>query len=117
MNHVEAILRTNLSGARVCSEAELQAWIARVFKAAGVEHDRERSIGEAGRPDFMVGKVAVEVKVGGSRMDLMRQVQRYATSPEVSGVLVVTTRLAHRLPASLSGKPVTTICVTVFGVV
>lgn len=111
------VLRGSLSGARVCSEVELQAWIARVLDAHGIAHVREAALGDAGRPDFLVGRVAVEVKVGGSRTALIRQVQRYAAHPDVSEVVVVTTRLAHRLPATLAGKPVGVVCVTAFGVV
>lgn len=110
------ILRSDLAGARVCSEAELQAWIERILKAHGVSHVRE-AILDVGRPDFMVGRVAVEVKIKGSRMDLIRQVQRYTTSPKVDEVLVVTTRLSHTVPATLGGKRVHVIWLTLFGVV
>lgn len=110
------VLRSDLSAARVCNEVELQAWVGRILTAHGVAHQRERALPGVGRPDFLVGRVAVEVKVDGSRMALLRQVLRYATCPEVGAILVVTTRLAHRLPATLQDKPVTVICVTAFGV-
>jgi len=111
------VLRSELSGVRVSTESEIQAWIARILTAHRIAHVREGTLGDVGRPDFLVGRVAVEVKIKGSRTDLMRQVQRYASHPDVSEVLVVTTRLAHRLPATLAAKPVTVVCVTAFGVV
>lgn len=111
------VLRFELSGARVVSEAELQAWIERVLRARGIKYDRERAMEGVGRPDFMVGRTCVEVKVKGSRQDLLRQALRYTTSPDVDGLLVVTTRLSHAVPSALGGKPVAVVCVTALGVV
>lgn len=117
MDDLVSMLRAELGAARIRSEAELQAWIERLLVSHQISHQREASLPGVGRPDFLVGRFAVEVKVGGSRMELIRQVQRYATSPAVDGVLVVTTRLSHRLPATLAGKRVTVVYLTVFGVV
>lgn len=117
MDDLVSMLRAELGAARIRSEAELQAWIERLLVSHQIAHQREASLPGVGRPDFLVGRFAVEVKVGGSRMELIRQVQRYATSPAVDGVLVVTTRLSHRLPATLAGKRVTVVYLTVFGVV
>lgn len=77
----------------------------------------EYSLARADRPDFFVTApgadigTAVEVKVKGSLSDLTRQVFRYAEHPTVSGILVVTTKHAHRnLPAEVMGKPLAVFC-------
>ena len=116
VHDLAGVLRVELSGARVVNEAELQAWIERVLRARAIPHDRERTLEGVGRPDFMVGRTCIEVKVKGSRQDLLRQALRYTTSPDVGAVLVVTTRLSHTLPATLGDKPVVVVCVTAFGV-
>lgn len=90
------------------SEAQLQAGIARVLDAAGVPYQREAVLTPQDRPDFLLhGGLAIEVKVGGSVASLARQVERYAALDAVGEILVVTTRMQHRvLPAAANGKPV-----------
>lgn len=59
------------------------------------------------RPDFMVGPLAIELKVKGSPADVARQLMRYAEHPSVGAILLVTTRSSHRaMPAQMCGKPV-----------
>jgi hypothetical protein len=83
------------------SEEELQSAVLEVL-APGREVVREYDLGKAGRIDFFlpVSGVGIECKVDGGRYDLVRQLQRYCKSPEISGILVVTTRGSHAdLPA------------------
>lgn len=76
-----------------------------------VGYRREVSLGRGCRVDFMIGSLAVELKVGGSLADLTRQLSRYAEKDDVSGILVVTTRQAHRyLPETLNKKPIAVLC-------
>lgn len=91
------------------TEAELQAGIERVLRQAGIEFRREAAISREDRPDFMIaGGVAIECKTNGGLSALTRQIHRYAQIAEVTGILVVTTRMQHRALAtdSLNGKPV-----------
>ena len=92
------------------SEAELHECLADVLDAAGVAYQREVRLSEAHRVDFMVGRLAVEVKLSGPLSALTRQVHGYLQHEEVDGVLVVAakTRLAG-LPGEVSGKPVRTL--------
>lgn len=89
------------------TEATLQAALADRFAAAGLAFEREVPLSPGDRPDFLVGGIAVEVKVDGGATALIRQIHRYAQHDRVDAILVVTTRAAHRgLPPELNGKPV-----------
>lgn len=90
-------------------EDTLQCGIAAVLQVEGIPFAREVDLGAAGRADFAVGggAVLIEAKVGGSLMDLARQVQRYCECDGVEGIIVVTTRQGHRaLPETLAGTPI-----------
>ena len=89
------------------NEAELQDAIASALTMQGHEFRREVELSKSDRIDFMAGSVGVEVKVGGSRSALIRQLHRYAQHDEVESLLVVTT--LHKLTAlgeSLNGKTI-----------
>lgn len=92
------------------SERALCDGIERAILGLGLTFEREFALNGRDRPDFMVGRapvIAIEVKIKGSLAELMRQVARYAEAPDVSGILVLTTRSAHGgLPPTLGGKPV-----------
>lgn len=109
----DAILRaTGGAGLRVADERDLQEQLAALLAAAGVAHQREAPLGPRSRVDFLVGGIVLEVKVGGGLSDLTRQVVRYAEHATVLGVLVVTTRRAHRdLPDQVLGKPLAVLCI------
>lgn len=90
-------------------EAELQEGIGRVLEAAfpGQVQREVQLDGGRSRLDFLVGAVAVEVKIDGSLSELTRQVHRYAGLDAVAGILAVVGRSRLRgLPESLRGKPV-----------
>lgn len=86
------------------SEVELQAHLERLLVAAGLTVRREVRLTERDRIDFLVADIGIEVKVKGEREPL-RQLRRYASSAQVAGLLLVTTRAAE-LPFTLDGKPV-----------
>jgi hypothetical protein len=91
---------------RYDNEGELQASIAKVLGSHGIAFEREVRLSDKDRPDFMVGGVAIEVKVASSRADVLRQLARYAEHPEVSGMVLVTSKACHlNMPAQLLGKP------------
>lgn len=102
-----------LSGVRFCgsSEDELQAGLAEILDAAGIEHKREVPLTGRDRIDFLTADgVGIEVKVKGGLQELTRQIHRYAQSERVTAIVVVSTKLQHaRLPAELNGKPVASV--------
>lgn len=92
---------------RFVTEKDLQDGIAAALDEAGILYSREKSLGKPDRPDFIVGTVAIEVKIKGSLADLLRQVSRYASHDEISAVLAVgTPHWLTRVPPTLVGKQV-----------
>lgn len=95
---------------RVHNEADLQRAIAHVFDGEGITFEREVTLSEGDRVDFLVGTIGVELKVDGSLSSVTRQLHRYAASPLVSELLLVTTRMRHRnMPGSFNGKAITVV--------
>lgn len=87
------------------TEAELQTQIAGVLWNNGIEHEREVRLAPGDRIDFLVSGTGIEVKIKGGKRPILRQLERYATSPRISGLLLVT-GVALGLPAEIRGKPV-----------
>ncbi len=89
-------------------EIALHADMSRVLDAHGLEHHREVNLGPGvGRIDFMVDRVGIEVKVKGRAADVTRQLRRYASSPSVDALVLVSTVARHReVPAEIDGVPV-----------
>lgn len=89
------------------NEFSLHQELATRFADRGVTFLREVSKGPKKRPDFMVGRIAVEIKIGGSAMGTLRQLKRYADDATIDGVVLVTTRVMRiPIPGTLGGKPV-----------
>lgn len=87
-------------------EADLQAglWVV-LSPIPGAA--REVRLGSRDRIDFLVGRVGVEVKVGGTLAEVVRQLLRYAERDEIDSLVLVTTQQRHRgAPRELNGKPV-----------
>lgn len=105
MTELEAIQRV-LSLARfpLNSEKDLQAAIEMHLAYSGVDFSREHNLGGGDIVDFMIGGVAVEVKIKGSRRAIFRQCERYASHESVEAILLVT-NVAMGFPAELRGKP------------
>lgn len=67
--------------------------------------------GNHNRLDFVVQVagdiVGVEVKIAGSRKDVLRQLTRYAQLEQIDELVLVTTKASHHhMPTHLNGKPV-----------
>lgn len=92
---------------RFTCEKDLQDGIAAVLTEAGLDFQRELELSRQDRPDFLLHRVAIEVKVDGSLSALTRQIARYAEHELVDGILVVTSlaRLTN-LPDEIRGKRV-----------
>ena len=92
------------------TEASLQFGIANRLVETGVEYSREVPLTPADRIDFMVGRIGVEVKIGGGKTALIRQLFRYAQSAEVDELVLVTTAPGLTfIPRTLNSKPVRTL--------
>ncbi|MCS0501600.1 hypothetical protein [Ancylobacter mangrovi] len=102
---LERVLKI-LSGARfpLTGEKPLQAAIEAHMIEIGLPFEREVTLGPGDIVDFMVGTVAVEVKIKGQRRAIFRQCERYAGHGSVSAILLVT-NVAMGFPPALKGKP------------
>lgn len=91
------------------SEAELQEGIAKALATEGFTFTREARLNSLSRIDFLSfdGGVGIEVKIGGSHADLVRQIFRYAGHDEIRELVVVTSRRHHSgIPPNVLGKPI-----------
>jgi hypothetical protein len=92
---------------RYANEDDLQQAVQDALARSGVAAEREARLDGRSRVDLLAGRVAIEVKVAGSATDLLRQLTRYARSPLIDGIVVVTNRARHlRIPDEIEGKPV-----------
>jgi hypothetical protein len=99
---------------RYKNEDELQRGIAHALATAGIDFAREVRIDAQSRLDFLIGDspdhatgIVIETKIhaNSSRAQILRQVERYALSERVLGVLVVGTKYIEALPDTINGKP------------
>jgi hypothetical protein len=89
----------------VSVEKAMQDAVESALRGEGLEFKREVTRG-ADRIDFLVGTIGVELKVKGSAGDVLRQLERYALWEDVTGLVLVTSKGAHRaLPFDVGGKP------------
>jgi hypothetical protein len=108
MNDIDRLFET-LSRARFHFNTEtdlqngIEQWLTGKF-----EFRREVELNDADRIDFLVGAVGVEVKIGGSRADVIRQLHRYAQCDQIEALLLVTTRVRHEMPDTINNKPLRT---------
>ena len=101
---IKALKAYNLASG---TEEELQAAIAVALTNECIPFRREHRLSDADRIDFIVERVGIEVKVGGSTSALIRQVHRYAQSEELDAIVVVTTRGHHQIPKDeINGRQV-----------
>ena len=97
------------------NEVEFQEGLARVFDLNSMLYIREHDLGAAfGRIDFFLpgACIGIELKVKGNPTAVLRQLHRYALSPKIGSLILVTgrARLAAAPPA-LNGKPLLTAAV------
>lgn len=113
----------------ITTEFQLQAGIEQVLDKLGVTYDREVRV-EGGRLDFLAlifvlvdeheqlvkdYRIGLELKIGGSRSALVRQLSRYALGGDVDALIAVTTRRSHDLPGNLHGIPLHRVVARVWG--
>lgn len=86
-------------------EKLLQPLIAIEFARAGLSNiSREVHLGPRDIVDFLIGGVAVEVKIKGDRRAIFRQLERYCGYDAV-GEIVLATNVPMSLPELIEGKP------------
>ena len=91
-------------------ETSLQEGMAIALTRHAIDFEREVRLDASNRPDFMIGSVAVEVKIKGSFAEFLRQANRYLTLEQVSALIVVgTPKWMSAVPATMLGKPVYTV--------
>lgn len=89
------------------SEKHLQEGVAEVLKAAGIAYEREKRLSPKDIPDFLIaGGVVVECKMRNKskKMDIFRQLARYATYPEVTAIILAS-NVSMGLPPEIEGTP------------
>lgn len=105
---IRALSALELARFRFSSELELQAGIAEVLTGAGVSFEREARIGDREMIDFLIaGDIGLEVKISGSPVEIVRQLQAYAYTGRVAYLILATSRRRHGvMPPILNGVPV-----------
>lgn len=86
-------------------EKKLQAEIEAEFLGAGIDHQREHRLDTNNIIDFMVGTIGIEVKIKGSKLNIFRQIERYAQF-EVIKRLILVTNVPMGMPELVKGKPI-----------
>ncbi|HKS98362.1 MAG TPA: hypothetical protein VJT31_02435 [Rugosimonospora sp.] len=106
VDQVLDLLRAHRFG--YANEREFHAGIEAVLRAAAIATQREVVLSPRDRIDFLLpGGLGIEVKLAGTPGDVLRQLRRYAASPLVTGLLLVTSRArhVHGLPERLDDTP------------
>lgn len=108
---VELMQRYRLT---LSDEKLLQVQIGQMLELEKVPFAREVRLSEADIVDFMVGDgallqplgqaCAIEVKIGGSRRAIFRQIERYCVHQQVAEI-VLATNVPMTLPFDVHGKP------------
>lgn len=82
----------------VNNEKATQVEIQSILNEKKIVHAREYFLDEDSIPDFMVDNIAIEVKIGGNKRDIYRQILRYSQHEDVGAVLLVTNRAIGKAP-------------------
>jgi hypothetical protein len=91
------------------SEEELQLAVEAVLTENKILFAREYQLSSKDRIDFLIGNIGLEVKVGFSYSDVIRQLHRYAQADEIEALILLTSRLQHAMPKELNGKTLCTV--------
>jgi hypothetical protein len=91
------------------SEDELQSAVEAVLRENNVEFVRECKMSGKDRIDFLIGNIGLEIKVGFSYADVVRQLHRYAQSEQIEALVLLTSRLQHVMPKEINGKLLCTV--------
>lgn len=103
----EVIRLVQRSRLDLSSEKHLQEDVAQMLLAAGIAYEREKRLSAKDIPDFLIGGgVVVECKMRNKskKMDIFKQLARYATYPEVTAIILAS-NVSMGLPPEVEGKP------------
>jgi len=92
----------------VGGEKKMQAALSAALDQIGIAHQREVKLGDGDIVDFMIGDIALELKIKGQPVEILRQCERYASHEGVEGLVLMTAK-AMSMPSELLGKPVRTV--------
>lgn len=99
----------------VGSENSFQRSLEQVLLRHSISFVREHQLGpKYGRIDFYLPdrKFGIELKVKGSPSQVLRQLHRYAQSPDIGALILMTARARLLLaPASINGRPLVAVAV------
>ena len=91
-------------------EYDLHALVGQALTEGGCVWEHEVPLAPRCRIDFLCGDVGIEIKRGRpERARVREQLRRYAQSPRVGALVLVTERQID-LPDSLCGKPLRAVC-------
>lgn len=77
---------------RFSDEVQLHQGIATALEAGGYTFEHECWLDSSSRVDFRLDGIVIEVKVAGSYSAALAQAHRYARIPDVSAVMLATTK-------------------------
>lgn len=101
---VLAAARVDLSTERA-AQADIETLLVQAFGRGAVQ--REARLSAADRPDFLLGGVALEVKIKTAaqrQSSVWKQLRRYAAHDVVHALILVTNKTMP-LPQAILGKP------------
>lgn len=107
MNNKSREIIQHLSGKRfsLSDEKRLQAEMEETFTAAGIEYDREYRLSHKDIIDFKIGRIGIEVKIKGGKLNIHRQIERYAASDELDEIILAT-NVATGMPETIKDKKI-----------
>jgi hypothetical protein len=89
------------------TEGELQQGVAQALAVEGLDVEAEVRVDARNRLDLKVGRVGIEIKIGGTWREVRRQLERYAGLDTIGALVLVTSRPSHRrIEGELARKPV-----------
>ncbi len=107
IDQAAADLIARIGAARIdlSDEKRAQAQIGDVLTSAGIAFEREVRLSPGDVVDFMVGDIALEVKLKRNRKQaVFRQLLRYVKHDRVKGIILAT-NLGMGLPRAIDGVP------------
>ncbi len=80
----------------VTTERKMQQAVEDLLRDHKAAYSRESKIGVRDRIDFLCDRVGIETKIAGSYVEVACQLLRYAESPEIDSIILITNRATHR---------------------
>ena len=90
---------------RLGSEKLMQDDVEIAFVRDGIEYEREKVLGPGDRVDFLVGTIALELKIKGRAAQIIKQIERYAMHDSIDSVVLLTNVPMPRIPRLHEAKP------------